>query len=274
MDLSLALNAMVSIYKSIAHNTCSQVLFKDKRSLYDFALMDVAPSDYSEAEAEAYLNEISEKVAAYMRTDAVWSQDELKNSLSRIVDERSGKFCCILGGVNTGKSLVLSELMSRNNTQSVALVDMRDGNSVLEGLIWSLRRDYSEVFYAALLEVVKTLPSRFSVTDSIRLTYSSTQDDMLSYFLETDRISDVRKLGLLLSEVAKKSPKNAAGCGLTLIIDQANIAFTDRSDEDARRTLALFVALTKKRHEVSCFMYVLYVSCIPYIRRTVRALSD
>ena len=213
--------------------------------------MDIGPSDNATAAAEAYLHDILVKVNKYMRTRSVWKQDELKYALNRIINKGSGEFCCILGGVSTGKSLVLSEL-TRSTNQSVALVDMRDGNTILGGLICSLERDCSAVFYAALLEVVKALPSRFSVTDSsIRLTYSSTQDDILSYFLETDRISDARKLGLILSEVAKKSPKNAAGCGLTLIIDQANIAFTDKWGEDARRTLALFVGLTKVKHEVS-----------------------
>ena len=234
--------------------------------------MDIAPSDDSTAEAKTYINKILEKAAAYRRTDAVWSQHELKNSLNRVVNEGRGEFCCILGGVNTGKSLVLAELMSKNSNQSVALVDMRDGSTILRGLICSLRRDYGAVFDAALSEVVKSLPSRFSVTDSlVRLGVSLDPDAVLAYFLYTDYFSDASKLCMLLSEVAKLSPKNAAGCGLTVIIDQANIAFTDRWGKDARDTLSTFVGLTKQRHEVS-FILNIHVYT-PRIHHTMHVLA-
>ena len=107
-----------------------------------------------------------------------------------------------------------------------------------------------------MLEVVKSLPSRFSVIDSlVRLGVSLDPEAMLAHYIGDKQGADFVKLYKLLSEVAKNSPKNAAGCGLTLIIDQANIPFTDRWGKDARDTLSMFVALTKQEHLVSCFMY-------------------
>ena len=217
--------------------------------------MDIAPSDNSTAEAQAYLNEILAKVNKYMRTRSVWKQDELKYALNRIINKGSGEYCCLLGGANTGKSLVLAEL-TRNSNQSVVRINMRLTSSILRGLICSFNQGNSAVFDAALLEVVKSLPSRFSVTDSlVRLGVSLDPEAMLAHYIGDKQGADFVKLYKLLSVVAKKSPKNAAGCGLTLIIDQANIAFTDRWGEDARDTLSIFVALTKQEHLVSCFMY-------------------
>ena len=213
--------------------------------------MDVARSDDSAAAAAAYINEITEKAAAYRRTDAVGSQHELKNALNRIVNKGSGEFSCILGGVNTGKSLVLSEL-SRSTNQSVALVDMRATSSILSRLTCSFNQDHSAVFVAALSEVLKTLPSHSLVARLlVGLGASLDPDATLAHYIGDKQYADFGKLGMLLSEVAKLSPKNAAGCGLTLIMDQANIAFTDRWGEDARDTLSMFVGLTKQRHEVS-----------------------
>ena len=232
--------------------------------------MDIARSDNSKAEAAAYLNDILDKATKYMCTRSVWSQDELKYYLNRIVDKGRGEYCCILGGVNTGKSLLLSEL-TRSTNQSVALVNMRLTSSILSRFTCSFNNDNSAVFDAALLEVVKTLPSPPSVADSL-VTDDSTAEARLQHFLDNKDLCDFEKLYKLLSAVAKKSPKNAAGCGLTLIIDQANIAFTDRWGEDARDTLSMFVALTKESHEVS-YMFDMHTCSHTYIILCVRLLS-
>ena len=213
--------------------------------------MDIAPSDNSTAVAAAYLNDILKKATKYMRTRSAWRQHELKYALNRIVDKGSGEYCCLLGGANTGKSLVLAEL-TRSTNQSVVRINMRLTSSILRGLICSYNEGNSAVFDAALLEVVKSLPSRFSLADSlVRLGVSLDPEAMLAHHIGDKHGADFVKLYKLLSAVAKKSPKNAAGCGLTLIIDQANIPFTDRWGEDARDTLSMFVALTKQKHEVS-----------------------
>ena len=255
MDLRLASQTLVRFNYSIYYNICSYSFFiQEKPTLYDFALMDIAPSDDSEAQVEAYINEISQKATKYIGTRSVWRQYELKNILNGFVNEEKGKFWCLLGGVNTGKSLVLSEL-TRNTNQSVALIDMRGTSSILKGLTWSFNEDNSAVFNAALLEVLKTLPSPPSVAGSL-VTDNSTPDARLAYFLEKKYLSDTEKLGMLLSEVAEVSPKNKAGCGLTLIIDEANVPFKDRSDkDDARRALPLFAGLTKQDHEVSVLFF-------------------
>ena len=220
--------------------------------------MDIPTSDNSDAEAKAYLNEILEKTNKYMWTRSVWSQDKLKNSLNSIVNEGSGEYCCILGGVNTGKSLVLSEL-TRSTNQSVVRINMRLTSSILRGLTCSCNEDKSAVFDAALSEVVNALPSPPTVAGLLVTDHSSTSEARLQHFLDNKDLCDFEKLYKLLSEVAKKSPKNAAGCGLTLLIDQANIPFTDRWGEDARDTLSMFVALTKEQHLVSYMLYMPYI---------------
>ena len=237
--------------------------------------MDIAPSVDSKAAAKVYINEILDKANKFMWTRSVWSQDELKHSLNRIVNEGRGEYCCILGGANTGKSLVLSEL-TRSANQSVALVDMRGTSSILSRFTCAYNEDNSAVFDAALLEVVKTLPSPPSVAGSL-VTDNSTPDARLQHFLDNKDLCDFEKLYKLLSEVAKLSPKNAAGCGLTLIIDQANIAFTDRWGEDARDTLSMFVALTKEQHLVSYMFHVLpciHRAYLTYIVLCMCLLSD
>ena len=109
--------------------------------------MDIPPSDNSEAEAKAYRNEILKKATKYMRTRSVWKQDELKYALNRIINKGSGEYCCRLGGANTGKSLVLSEL-TRSANQSVVRINMRLTSSILRGLICSYNENNSAVFDA------------------------------------------------------------------------------------------------------------------------------
>ena len=110
--------------------------------------MDTNHSANSTVEVEAYIREISEKATAYMSTDAVWNRDELKDALSSIVDKGIGVFCCLLGGKSTGKSLVLSELMNQTayTNRSIVLIDLRDKDDILSGLISSLESSPSQYF--------------------------------------------------------------------------------------------------------------------------------
>ena len=224
--------------------------FQKKRKLYDSALMDTTRSGNSTLEVDAYISEISEKATAYMSTDTVWNRDELKDALSSIVDKGIGVFCCLLGGKSTGKSLVLSELMKQNTTRSIAYVNLRLTEGILNGFISSLESSPSKF--------VETIKAYFSKLVSVKvpvlgstITAGSSLSAILAPLLATKQ-TDMDKLSFLLEEVAKGGTKNAAGCGLTVIIDEANEAFTESPDKEAASdALSVFTALTKEKRKVS-----------------------
>ena len=212
--------------------------------------MDTTHSANSTVAAEAYIREISEKAAAYMSTDSVWNRDELKDALSSIVDKGKGVFCCLLGGKSTGKSLVLSDLMTQNSTRSIVYVNLRLTKGILNGLISSLESSPSNF--------VETIKAYFSKLVSVKvplsgstITAGSSLNAILAPLLAT-KLTDMDKLRFLLEKVAEGGTPNAAGCGLTVIIDEANKAFTENSDKEAARdTLSVFTALTKEKRKVS-----------------------
>ena len=231
--------------------------------------MDTTRSANSTVEVEAYIREISEKATAYMSTDSVWNRDELKDAVSSIVDKGKGVFCCLLGGKNTGKSLVLSELMNQtayksdcDTNRSIVLVDLRDKDDILSGLISSLESSPSKYFEEVEKFLFKAVQVKFPLLNSTVMAGFSISD--LAERVISTKKTDIEKLSLLLVEVAKVGMPNAAGCGLTVIIDEANEAFTQTSDKKAaRNTLSVFIKLTKQTNKVSNLM-TRYLICIQY----------
>lgn len=214
--------------------------------------MDITPSEDSAAEAEVYISEIAQKASEYIDNGPVWNREELKGALETVFKKGTREFCCLLGGKSTGKSLVLSELMSRNRNHSIAYVDLKDGGGILQGLLSSLEGDPPTNFYDIIRAALEKLSIKFPVGFSF--TAGLSVRDLLKYFTAEKEKSDAQKLSVLLSQVAEKGAKNAKGCGLTVVVDEANAAFTDinSSQRDAaRETLLVFIKLTKQTHKVS-----------------------
>ena len=221
--------------------------------------MDTTRSD----EAVAYISEILTKANLFMRSTSVCDRDELKSSLNDIVKKGRGELCCLLGGKSTGKSLVLSELMNQNTTLSVVNVNLRKTKGILNGLISSLESGPSNFVEAVKGVFFKLISIKFPVLDST-ITAGSSLDAIVAPLLATKK-TDVEKLTFLLEEVAKGGTKNAGGCGLTVVIDEANKAFTETSDKEAARdTLSVFTALTKETNKVRNLMtsWIHYYSCL------------
>ena len=55
------------------------------------------------------LQHILQKADAFMESNQLWNRDELTSALKSIINSK-GAFACVLGGKNTGKSLVLEEM--------------------------------------------------------------------------------------------------------------------------------------------------------------------
>ena len=212
--------------------------------------MDTTRSGNSTVEADVYIRDIFEKATHFMRSDIVWNRDELKNAISSIIDEGEGVFCCLLGGKSTGKSLVLSKLIKQNTTRSIVYVNLRLTKGILYGLIESLKRDSFSIFAAARKALSKLLSLNIPLGPA--LTARSSLSDFAEYIADDKELKDVVKLKSLLEKVAKKGKPNAAGCGLTVIIDEANEAFTQSPDKEAaHEALTVFTALTKEQRKVS-----------------------
>ena len=212
--------------------------------------MDTTRSSNSTVEVEAYIHGISEKATHFMRSDIVWNRDEFKHAVEDIVSNQNGQFCCVLGGKSTGKSLVLSKLIKQNDTRSIVYVNLRLTKGILNGLISSLENSPSEYLEAIKDNFFKLITIKFPILDST-ITGGSNLHAILAPFLATKQ-TGVEKLTFLLEKVAEKGTPNAAGCGLTVIIDEANEAFTQSPDKEAaHEALSVFTALTKEQRKVS-----------------------
>jgi hypothetical protein len=177
----------------------------------------------------------------FIHSSTVYNRIEIKSELNSIVNSE-GKFGCILGGPSIGKSLVLSDLQQRH-PDKVFLVNLRLNSSILKGLLLNLQDKWKEQHYSNEL-MAKILPltlhnfpvmKECEIQNSIDFLFSQKSDPIVT----TE----------LINNIANNLPP------ITLIIDEANIAFTinninSTKFEEAKKVLAICTALTKQNNKV------------------------
>lgn len=220
--------------------TKSDKLLNDKI----YVLMESA-----DKKADETLQHILQKADAFMESNQLWNRDELTSALKSIIYSK-GIFACVLGGKNTGKSLVLEEMERLED--KVFLVDLRRNSDILGSLIEKLRerrlRYKSTQFSNAIMKVVAGL------------VYKATDDKLKDILSLTDYQMVLDALIKTPAALASVLDDISSGYGgVTLIIDEANIAltineFTTAAEIKAtREALAIFTRLTKQKQKVSYF---------------------
>jgi hypothetical protein len=158
------------------------------------------------------LADIIKNAENFIQSDIVYSRFELKSVLTYII-EGKGIFACLLGGRNTGKSLVLGDLQ-KCNPDKVFLIDLRMDSSILRGLLSNLKVKMKEQHY----NIVLSDPTSF--TEVI---------DNLANNLPPP-------ITLIIDEA-----------NLAFMIDEST-SITEI--DEAKETLSIFTALTKQLNKV------------------------
>ena len=214
-------------------------LLKYKNYLYNSAVEDVRGET---KELKKYLQDTVKRAQAYMKNqEDIWDRDELKDQLNRIIGTE-GNFVCLLGGKSTGKSLVLRHFEKKNLT-NVFIVNLRgtEKGDILKELLRVLTKRKS--YYTGLVDQAK----KKAVLALILVGYSEILADFEKILGNEEA---VESLPSLITELVKHRGK------VTLIIDEANIAFTITDDttpekiENLKAALALFTQLTKQLLQV------------------------
>ena len=223
-------------------------LLRDTKHLYNIALEDTLGNA---TECRNNLTEIVKKANTFMiNQDEVWDRDELKRAILNIFSG-VGNFVCLLGGKSTGKSLVIRDL-EKLNMSSVFVVDLRvKGSNILNALLAVLQE--RKKYYLDMKEKqnVKTV-----ITFARALATSIQKGEEFNRAASTiqailDNVDATQSLEALINELVK-----SAKCGITLVIDESNIAFTITPDTEKseikamKEALALITSLTKQNLKV------------------------
>lgn len=225
-------------------------LLSDKDYIYKSALDDVGGD---ESKFDEYLSDIMSKKKEFMKRNVVWNHDKLKGTLKDIIEnEVGGTFACLLGGKSTGKSLILHD-MENNYKEKMFLVDLRDNPNIIIGLLDVLQtRKRSKWFKGLMKNLIAELAPRFLDATAEELGSTSDLGKSLTY------LYDANKERLTLQKLIYRLLEKIPGV-ITIVIDEANIAFTlsDTANEQQRNetieALKLFTKLTKQIQRVSLF---------------------
>jgi hypothetical protein len=228
-------------------------LLKDRNHIYNIALEE---AQGNATECKNNIIENIKKAGIFMANrDEVWDRDELKRGIQNIIADR-GKFVCLLGGKSTGKSLVLRYLEKLSledcSMGTVLVVNLRrEGSDILTGLIAVLeerRKFYIDLKSQAKLNVL------ISVAD-FAATFFARDKEFEAFAKILMAIKDNNNFKQPLKVLIDELLTRVDGT-VTLVIDEANMAFATTPDTEEREIkalkgiLATFTQLTKESGKV------------------------
>ena len=200
------------------------------------------------------LKKIEKSAVAFMKLGQMWDRAELKSHLESIVSSE-GKFVCLLAGKSTGKSLILRNL-EQDHMEKVFVVNLRlHGPDILLGLRNVLQERKS--YFSKSVEKMKgvVVPAVGAAMPLV----SKVIEELLK-----DDDPATKTLSVLVNGLIK-----GLGNNVTLIIDEANIAFNikettkEEKVESTKAALELFTFLTKEAQKVirlfSTFLFLLII---------------
>jgi hypothetical protein len=240
------LNGISNIKTAKYYSSRIDLLEAAKFALNDSYLMSIVRSKPNNTDIDQYL--LSKHVTSdrFVKSNEVWDRTQLYQALANITSNK-GCFACVLGGKSTGKSLVLESLFGQGEGK-VIYVDMRTGySSITEGLLSTLSdKEIDEIFKtlgATALEVISAFISKPGQTIGLKACID---------YLQRESKPDSTYLSKILDKISES-------CNVTLVIDEANMAFAvdDKSSElkvgEVSKVLALFTKLTKQKQKVSLY---------------------
>ena len=218
-------------------------LLKDEIYIYNM-LNDDAVENLSTVEET--LQQIVQKANCFMRSNKLWNRDKFQHVLKDIINGE-GIFACVLGGKNTGKSFVIEEM--ERLEEKVFLVDLRRNSDILSSLVENLKERQLRFkltdFNNALVKVITGIVLKW------------TDDNVKNVISQADYLKIVDALIKKPAALASVLQDLSTGFGgITLIVDEANIALTitDSTPEAkivaTKEALAILTRLTKQKKAV------------------------
>jgi hypothetical protein len=221
-------------------------LVKNYRQLFDII---EAECQSDPVKINNRLEEIENDMDTFMEKNKVWDRKDLIQGLEDVA-RKKGNFVCLLGGKNTGKSLVLRKFSEQEEVKNrkVIYVNMRTGYvSITYGVLTAINKSNYAKLKGIMLAFAQNIISKLKIAPEIEFDFIIFQD-----YVKTTEKSPHELLDNLLEEMMLQLPEEA----ITLVIDEANIPLTinDKTSEEnipeVKKTLALFTRLTKQLKKV------------------------
>ena len=163
---------------------------------------------------------------------------------------QDNQFLCLLGGKSTGKTLVIRNF-EKTRMGTVFVVNLRRHSDIFEGLLRVLEERVTRVDFLNTEGTIKIVGELGAIAAEIAGEKKEYERLVKFFKAISSNENATRSLEALIEELVKKS-----GDKITLIIDEANIAFTIKPGtkpekiEAARDALELFTFLTKETRKV------------------------
>jgi hypothetical protein len=203
----------------------SYELLKDPNQIYNICLSNAGGNT---TKLNDILKNMRDKAKKFIKSDEVWDRKGLITSIEDIIAD-DGNFVCILAGKSTGKSLVLRSI-EKKFPAKVFRVNLRIHPDMLTGLLWTLRdrqkldiKDKLKDVTVNVVGVASKIISQYLRVDNI----FTDEDfkDSLKIALKEQGPDDLQSL-------INNLVKNLGG--ITLVIDEANIALTISDKTEAK----------------------------------------
>eukprot|EP01035_Chromulina_nebulosa_P031214 gene31214-41589_t len=198
----------------------SENLLKDEMCIYNVLMEEVVEKATTVDET---LEQIVQKAKSFMKSNQLWNGDKFQRALKDIVIQ-TGVFACVLGGKNTGKSLVMEAL--ERQEKNVYVVDLRRNSNILSSLVeklWERRLRYKPTdLNNAIIKFLAGVVYKWT-DGKVEAVVSQTDYQMMVDAL----IKKPAALASVLEDLSIGSE------GLTLIVDEANIALTVKDSTTA-----------------------------------------
>ena len=231
----------------------SVTLLKDVNHIYNVGLNNAVQNA---VKFDENLQSIVQRANSFIESNQLWNRDKLISALERIIKTKGGKFSCVLGGKNTGKSLVLKE-MEKRFQDKVLLINLRGKSDILSGVIEELR-----------VRKLRYRPNQSNdaiVTVIGRVLYGAVAGKLKDIVSLSDYQTFFDAIMKRPDALASVLDDIASGYGgITLIIDEANIALTIKEHttpaeiKATREALAVFTKLTKEQRQASHFSNAIF----------------
>lgn len=196
-------------------------MLKDSQYIYNAAIRDC---EVSKVPITDYLDACFTKARKFVNSDEIFGREKLIAALTP-VDKTGGMFICLVGGENTGKTILLKSMAESLANQTVH-VDLRRHGAHIE-------RSIFEDIYLNVAKLIDKNCGKADKADKTKIV--SILSAEVKEFEESSRQGRIEQAMKLVSGLI----------GPTLIVDEANIALTARNDEDYE-LWGLFLALLTK----------------------------
>jgi hypothetical protein len=197
------------------------------------------------------LTDINDKSQKFRKSSEVWDRKEFRCEIERIISD-VGKQYFVLAGKSTGKSL-LFRVLEKENPKKIFMVNLQSEPNILKGLLSTLRdRQWADLDTQTKMKKLLLNFALVHVKNILPKDSGLKAEDIDKFISIAQTLSDsVKSLTVLINELVITLGE------ITLVIDEANIAFTMSAEtsqekiDATKEALNLFTTITKSQNKVT-----------------------